>query len=1019
MRYFCVLLLIMLSSHLYSQSPGWVDSVGFKQQQMKLGEIKQIVYSVTGDTIYSVSKERTSGLDSLWRLHSWDAKSGVLLDSFSVQSKEVKKVHYLSISQDIKTFTIVYNDTADNYHSRIYTINGKQVSYDLPLRLPASYSIVKLYRLTVDYDSINGRFWIFLSAMNEYYAGALIKNLLTGFGFRYSLHQLPIRIDTLTNKSSIYASTALSEKMYAFVEHQYYFEWFKAQSTTTQEVNAYLLDDSLIYKQPLTNSADFQRIKLTTNGKDFLCCFDGTFNHFSTKPYLKLNTLLSPKWILGIEEITQNNTALLYTGSDVYLYNILGQQLIDSLHLPYKAVVLNGTSNGTSNGTIVYGSNDGYMRLMNFQNVNNSIKNDFKVLKNITYIDSNVTFVPIEKESHQRYIWNFGDGKVDTNRIAIHHYTTSGLYSITLILVDFNGKQDTIHKTKYVKIIPPLVTRFSASPRTGTVPLTVNFKDESTGEILRRKWDFGDGTTETNSNPSHIYYTQSYKNVTLTIADTLQEKSITYYAYVYCDSIKLNIVNVVSKSIDETKNYSDLSGYRITNDSRYNCGLLTKSGTLLISNNNCKIVYSGSGTSQSYVLNSGQSIYDYNQNKSFGISSCQSIQSDNCSFGDYYKIRRMTEDNGGKLVVSKMHYNYGHQYSLPSRLGKGTKDLIIKEYFSHDFDGCFLLNGIDTYIFRQPTFTSLQFYQQDSVLIKNDSLIGDVMRPMPIRDSSALVVFVNPFIGSGDTTKWLLGKEYSTDGTVIFERKVEKKRLFRLTDIIDAGYGEYIICGYVTEKDTAGKSIANGYVAKIGAGNTIVWEYVSQVWKSFVKFQKLSYGNYMVRGLPFDGYADGFLAFKTNGTILSDNRVQGVSRDFYIRDIIVNTFGTNLWLIGEESVPNEGYRAAIYTCDNPVKDITSDIVDNPKHNSVDNVIMQLTPNPVSNKFTLTYQSTQVQRTTITFFNSIGEQVYSREVVSCAGINTEDFTTQSFLPAVYYVCLTNGQQNSIKPFVVVP
>ncbi|MBX7155719.1 MAG: PKD domain-containing protein [Bacteriodetes bacterium] len=1017
MRYFCVLLLIMLSSHLYSQSSGWVDSIGFKQQRLKLGEIKQIVYSVTGDTIYSVSKERTSGLDSLWRLHSWDAKSGVLLDSFSVQSKEVKKVHYLSISQDVKTFTIVYNDTADNYHSRIYTIKGKQISYDLPFTIPISpsYNAAVLSKVTANYDSINGRLWLFLSVMNYYYNGIQIKNLLTGVGVRYSLHSSIHLTDTISTSSCVNATNTFLEELYSYVEHSYYNEILKTESKTIEEVSSYLIEGTSLYKYPLSRSADFQRIKLTTNGKDYLCCFDGTFYHFSTKPYLKLNTLFTPKWILGIEEISQNNTALLFTGSDVYLYHILGQQLIDSLHLPYKVVVLNGTSNGT----IVYGSNDGYMRLMNFQNVNNSIKNDFKVLKNITYIDSNVTFVPIEKESHQRYIWNFGDGTVDTNRIAIHHYTTSGLYNITLILIDTNGKLDTIQKTKYVKIIPPLVPRFSASPRTGTVPLTVNFKDESTGEILRRKWDFGDGTTETNSNPSHIYYKESYKNVTLTIADTLLEKSITFNAYIYCDTIKLNLFTFFSKTIDQTKNVHDLTGRFVSNDNRYNCGFLTGKGNLYVSLSSCKLDIQPSSTQTYYTLNSKQSIFNFYDNRESASSLVYAIGIDNCSGGDYYKPRKIIGLNNDGVVATLMVRVLDGTSYLPSRITKDGKDIRIKEYFSHDFDGCFLPSGTDTYIFRQPTFTSLQFYMQDSVLMHKDSLIGDVMRPMPIRDSSALVVFVNPFIGSGDTTKWLLGKEYSTDGTVIFERKVEKKRLFRLTDIIDAGYGEYIICGYVTEKDTAGNSIAKGYVAKVGAGNTIVWEYVSQVWKSFVKFQKLSYGHYMVRGLPYDGFAHGFLAFKTNGTILSDNRVQGVSRDFYIRDIIINTFGTNLWLIGEESVPNEGYRAAIYTCDNPVKDITSDIVDNPKHNSVDNVIMQLTPNPVSNKFTLTYQSTQVQRTTITFFNSIGEQVYSREVVSCAGINTEDFTTQSFLPAVYYVCLINGQQNSIKPFVVVP
>ena len=58
---------------------------------------------------------------------------------------------------------------------------------------------------------------------------------------------------------------------------------------------------------------------------------------------------------------------------------------------------------------------------------------------------------------------------------------------------------------------------FKGDPRAGLVPLTVNFTDESTGEITSWKWIFGDGKTDTTRNPSHTYTTAGQYNVSLVV----------------------------------------------------------------------------------------------------------------------------------------------------------------------------------------------------------------------------------------------------------------------------------------------------------------------------------------------------------------------------------------------------------------------------------------------------------------------------------------------------------------------
>ncbi len=58
---------------------------------------------------------------------------------------------------------------------------------------------------------------------------------------------------------------------------------------------------------------------------------------------------------------------------------------------------------------------------------------------------------------------------------------------------------------------------FTASPTSGCAPLTVNFTDQSTGDITSWSWDFGDGTTSTEQNPTHTYNSAGTYTVSLTV----------------------------------------------------------------------------------------------------------------------------------------------------------------------------------------------------------------------------------------------------------------------------------------------------------------------------------------------------------------------------------------------------------------------------------------------------------------------------------------------------------------------
>ena len=79
---------------------------------------------------------------------------------------------------------------------------------------------------------------------------------------------------------------------------------------------------------------------------------------------------------------------------------------------------------------------------------------------------------------------------------------------------DWIGPQPTInfvqvygtHRVEGVfASIPPPAANFTANATEGRAPLAVNFTDRSTGSVDSLLWDFGDNTTATAPQPTHIY----------------------------------------------------------------------------------------------------------------------------------------------------------------------------------------------------------------------------------------------------------------------------------------------------------------------------------------------------------------------------------------------------------------------------------------------------------------------------------------------------------------------------------
>lgn len=80
---------------------------------------------------------------------------------------------------------------------------------------------------------------------------------------------------------------------------------------------------------------------------------------------------------------------------------------------------------------------------------------------------------------------------------------------------DENSANDT--QVRIVRVVL-LEAKYSYQLKQGGLSLEVQFTDHSTGEIAQWYWDFGDNTTSTERNPTHVYSEPGRYTVTLTVS---------------------------------------------------------------------------------------------------------------------------------------------------------------------------------------------------------------------------------------------------------------------------------------------------------------------------------------------------------------------------------------------------------------------------------------------------------------------------------------------------------------------
>lgn len=134
------------------------------------------------------------------------------------------------------------------------------------------------------------------------------------------------------------------------------------------------------------------------------------------------------------------------------------------------------------------------------------------------------------------YLWDFGDGDtlLRTSSAAFTHiYDSPGKYTVSLTATGIGGTTTTVRKS-YISatvLIPSPVVDFIGTPTNEYYPFTASFTNLTTGATVY-EWNFGDGSTSSLENPTHVYTTSGVYDVTLTAYGSGGSTTVTKSAYI-------------------------------------------------------------------------------------------------------------------------------------------------------------------------------------------------------------------------------------------------------------------------------------------------------------------------------------------------------------------------------------------------------------------------------------------------------------------------------------------------------
>lgn len=126
-----------------------------------------------------------------------------------------------------------------------------------------------------------------------------------------------------------------------------------------------------------------------------------------------------------------------------------------------------------------------------------------------------VAFTDQSTNNPTSWLWDFGDGNTSTLQNPTHTFVPDANYTVCLTVTNTAGADITCQTVAFTA---QPVAAFSYTDNGGG---NISFQDMSTNSPTSWMWDFGDGNTSTEQNPSHTYTAGGTYNVCLVVTNDL------------------------------------------------------------------------------------------------------------------------------------------------------------------------------------------------------------------------------------------------------------------------------------------------------------------------------------------------------------------------------------------------------------------------------------------------------------------------------------------------------------------
>jgi len=150
---------------------------------------------------------------------------------------------------------------------------------------------------------------------------------------------------------------------------------------------------------------------------------------------------------------------------------------------------------------------------------------DFIADKTVANTNEKIQFTDKTSNSPTSWKWDFGDGSGSSAQNPQKAYSAKGIYTVSLSARNADG-QDSEIKSKYINVgVGPKADFIAEVPEYQKMSSrqVVRFIDKSVGYPTIWLWNFGDGQTTMEQNPTHVYTKDGVYSVSLTVKNSFGE----------------------------------------------------------------------------------------------------------------------------------------------------------------------------------------------------------------------------------------------------------------------------------------------------------------------------------------------------------------------------------------------------------------------------------------------------------------------------------------------------------------